>query len=86
MTKHTPGPWDHYGTPTIRAANGKLVAEIYDLDDTAEPKANLSLCTAAPEMADALRAIIFQVCQGKVLERDACITQARAALAKAEQP
>lgn len=33
------------------------------------------------QLADALRAIIFQACQGKVLERDACITEARAALA-----
>lgn len=34
-------------------------------------------------MSAALRAILLQVSQGKVLERDACITQARAALAKA---
>lgn len=32
----------------------------------------------------ALRAILFQVIQGKVLERDACISQARAAIAQAE--
>lgn len=38
---------------------------------------------AAPDMAAALKAILFQVVQGKVLERDACITQARAALVKA---
>lgn len=31
-------------------------------------------------MSAALRAILFQVVQGPVLERDACITQARAAL------
>lgn len=38
---------------------------------------------AAPEMLAALRAILFQVNQGKVLERDACIAQARAAYRKA---
>lgn len=31
-------------------------------------------------LSDALRAILFQVRQGKVLERDACIAQAEAAL------
>ena len=42
------------------------------------------LMAAAPEMADALRAILFQLTQGdKVFDRDACITQARAAYAKA---
>jgi alpha-D-ribose 1-methylphosphonate 5-phosphate C-P lyase len=39
------------------------------------------MTTAADNMADALRAILLQVVQGKVLERDACITQARVALA-----
>ena len=35
------------------------------------------------ELIAALRSVIFQACQGSVLERDACISQARAALAKA---
>lgn len=39
---------------------------------------------AARKMHAALRAIVFQVIQGKVLERDACITQAREAMAAAE--
>ena len=43
------------------------------------------LRTVNAELVAALRAIVFQVCQGKVLERDACITQARAALAKAKE-
>ena len=34
------------------------------------------------DLVDAVRAILFQINQGKVFERDACITQARAALAK----
>ncbi len=39
----------------------------------------------AVDLLEALKAIVFQVCQGKVLERDACITQARAAIAQAGQ-
>ena len=35
------------------------------------------------ELVAALRAVLFQVVQGGVLERDACITQARAAFARA---
>ena len=49
-----------------------------------ESVGNAHLLVAAPDMRAALRAILFQVIQGAVLERDACITQARAALAKAE--
>ena len=33
-------------------------------------------------LVEGLNAIVFQIIQGKVLERDACITQARAALAQ----
>jgi hypothetical protein len=47
-------------------------------------EANARLIAAAPDLLEALRAIVFQACQGKVLERDACIGQARAAIAKAE--
>lgn len=36
------------------------------------------------EMLQAIETIIFQVVQGKVLERDACITQARAAIQNAK--
>mgnify|MGYP001558443365 FL=1 len=41
-------------------------------------------CNSHDELLEAIRAILFQVYQGKVLERDACINQARAAIAKAE--
>lgn len=49
-----------------------------------ERAADARLRNAAPDMLAALRAILFQVVQGKVLDRDACITQARAAIVKAE--
>ena len=41
-----------------------------------------SLADAAQEMFDALHAILLQIRQGKVFERDACITQATAAYSK----
>ena len=47
-------------------------------------KADARLIAAAPAMLIALRAILFQTAQGSVLDRDACITQARAVVAKAE--
>lgn len=46
---------------------------------------NANLIAAAPKMFNALRAILFQVAQGKVLERDACIKEARAIIAKAKE-
>lgn len=48
-----------------------------------EVEANCNLIASAPEMLDALRAILVQVIQGPVLERDACIKLAREAYAKA---
>lgn len=45
--------------------------------------ANARLIAASPDLLAAVKAIVFQVRQGKVLERDACITQACAAIAKA---
>jgi hypothetical protein len=41
------------------------------------------LIEAAPELLAAVRAFLFQVIQGPVLERDAVVAQARAAYAKA---
>lgn len=43
---------------------------------------DMILRAAAPAMLEALRAILLQVNQGTVFERDACIAQARAALPK----
>jgi hypothetical protein len=42
------------------------------------------LFAASPDLLAALRAIVWQALQGKVLPRDACVAQARAAIAKAE--
>lgn len=51
--------------------------------EIAEQKRADALKDTAPELLAAIRAILFQVVQGKVLERDACVNQARAAYIKA---
>ena len=48
-----------------------------------DPDADDLAREAGPELLAAVKAILIQIVQGKVLERDACITQARAAYAKA---
>lgn len=66
--KHTPGPWEddntlrHYSTRVIRH-NGILVARLQtlptnDLDNDAEIDANARLLKAAPDLAEALRAML----------------------------
>jgi len=42
------------------------------------------LIAAAPDLLRACKMIEFQIRDGKILERDACITQIRAAIAKAK--
>jgi hypothetical protein len=100
MSKHTRGPWQAEWVVRSRPGQEKqwivfgsdvntngLVCDLTCSDtlrDPAEIAANAHLIAAAPELLAALRAIVFQACQGKVLERDACIGQARSAIAKAE--
>jgi hypothetical protein len=48
-----------------------------------EGQANACLISAAPDLFAALHNLLFQTLQGPVLERDAIITEARAAIAKA---
>jgi hypothetical protein len=90
MSGPTPGSWS---ARRVKAANGddceavwsestqKVVAWIDGRDD-AEIKANASLIAAVPDLLGALKSIIFQLRDGKIFERDDCITQARAAIAK----
>lgn len=87
------GEWDY----TIRTSaphnpNGKIGKHVATLnqhlrlDDHYSPavEGNGALIATAPEMFEALHAILFQLTQGeKVFARDACITQARAAYLKA---
>lgn len=51
--------------------------EVATVNGQAEDNSDTELIALAPQMLAALRAILFQVVQGKVLERDACISQAR---------
>ena len=61
-----------------------ICADVIDPVTQAPSEANARLIAAAPDMASALRAILFQLTQGeKVFDRDDCITQARNAYAKA---
>lgn len=48
-----------------------------------DPDADDLAREAGPALLAAVKAILIQIVQGKVLERDACITQARAAYVKA---
>ena len=78
-----------YGTVfagRVFTADGGIIALVQFSvpEHQAEYEANLNLIAAAPDLLAACEAILFQVIQGKVLERDACISQARAAIAKAE--
>jgi hypothetical protein len=80
MSGHTPGPW------SVRASfSGSDVLHITSAADeniaAVRTKANARLIAAAPDLLASLRAILFQVAQGKVLERDACVTQARSVIA-----
>jgi hypothetical protein len=75
MDKHTPGPREQLEGWTTRC--GCHVNTMSELE-------YCPTHAAATEMYEALRAIVFQVIQGKVLERDACIGTAQALLAKIE--
>lgn len=99
-TKHTKGPWAYELRIPQGSADGEWIVydpqsdngdvlAIIDPDCTREDlgesaEANAALFAAAPDLLAALVAIVFQASQGKVLDRDACISQARAAIAKAK--
>ena len=87
MSKYN-APWETKPTASLGPQygvyddNGRDVAIVYDHDDMTKAKAQL--IAAAPDLLAACRAFLFQVIQGPVIERDAVVTQARAAIAKAE--
>lgn len=93
QSKHTPGPWKWVVARTIQHlhADGGNFAQVSMpapsefneafMRDAYE--ANAHLIAAAPELLSALESILFQINQGKVLERDACIAAARTAVSKA---
>ena len=65
-------------------ADGEAVATFSIACDGPDAKATAYLVAGAPKLKEAVSAVLFQVVQGPVLERDACITAARAAFIKSE--
>lgn len=96
-TKHTPGPWsidsDGDGKPDAIITSQHLpemdddVCEVYggNDDDCETRKANAALIAAAPDLLEALHAIIakFESDPDDLETMDAGIAIARAAIAKA---
>ena len=81
-TKHTPGDWVKSG-PQIRA-NGYNIASV-NSHKTSEGQANQNLMCSAPELLDALEAIINGCDSGEeCIDRDR-YNKARAAIAQAKE-
>ena len=86
-TKHTPGPWYHEGTPQPVIASesdpkGRDIA-LVRLWDGDEAEANAHLIAAAPEMLEALEAVVAN-CGHLNWEQEKALIDARAAIAKAK--
>lgn len=66
---HTPGPWTahpietRFGPPYTPVSAKTLIARVYseDFEDYAQSEANARLIAAAPQMLDALEAILQDV-------------------------
>lgn len=87
-TAHTPTTWRYEaGTKTIRSVPANYWLATLDSWDGAvkdSTEANGRLMAAAPALLAALKYLIWMTRDGAVFGRDACITQARAAIAAAE--
>jgi hypothetical protein len=98
MSGHTPGPWqlslhvsncvywkanDEYNSLYVIAddVGGRRHGENYE--DLSEVEANARLISAAPEMYEALKDLVYQV-QGPDQPAWLCLKDARAAIDKAE--
>ncbi len=71
-------------THTVAVAELRFPTQTVAFIDEDDMRACGHLLAAAPDLLNALRAITLQALQGSVLERDACVAMARAAIAKAE--
>ena len=86
MSKHTPGPWELWGTASpsqVIAAENYFVAQTLGRND----EANARLIAAAPDLLDALKDLKAQVetfC-AQFGESDFETGRAAAAIAKAEE-
>jgi hypothetical protein len=98
MSKHTPGPWGYFchhpegswhigASPTTYAKGDPTIANLGQIGDQG---ANARLIAAAPELLEALEAMLSHTAdldpmQGYRPEEDfSAVKQARAAIAKAE--
>jgi hypothetical protein len=87
--KHTQGPWHRNipaegKYPTVFAGRNQHVAVASQQKDSAETEANISLIAAAPELLNALSALL-RVCDEELdPKRTPEMAIARAAIAKAE--
>ncbi len=97
MSEHTPGPWEiSYGKIrparpiegyTIGYAPICIVRGDKRLHGNGVREANARLIAAAPELLEALKAVIDWLDDGSILLSEVCaanVLQARAAIAKAE--
>lgn len=58
-TQHTPGPWKHEATRRrITAKSGTIIYKVSLGDDLREEEANARLISAAPELLEALGALV----------------------------
>jgi hypothetical protein len=83
--KHTPGPWIIDGYGTIKAPNHETVlVEGVALPSvsTVESIANTHLVAAAPDLLEALKALVANLSDGDFIS-ETRIDAARAAIAKA---
>jgi hypothetical protein len=95
MSGHTPGPWklerDNERERYFVTAQGKFapygIASVpfgFNEPFESQQHANAKVIEAAPDLAVALRALLFQSLQSHAtFERDVAVVNARAALAKA---
>lgn len=81
-TKHTPGPWEAVPCHCEPDCGSMLINGPHNIDGRFDA-ADATLIAAAPDLADALKAIVSDLDHGwPVVEVQ--LTQARAAIRKAE--
>lgn len=101
MSAHTPGPWHVTAGPyprEIRADDGPFIASVYDVAVTyGERNANARVLAAAPELLEALKAMLEELETAEVTldqqfrclgdpprQPSAAVVAATTAIAKAE--
>ncbi len=81
MSKHTPGPWEV--SPQVRAAVLIGVAKVSLPDGSEENRANARLIASAPDLLEALEAIVESVDAETAAIFEHLVWAARAAISKA---